>query len=94
MANKLRDFIQAPPDPEEGTQEQQLFEAVVHNTAKKASDEVFVTIPEFDEGQHKFGPVIWRPVELGGKEIFPTEGDLCLVAKPTLTGQVWLIDWS
>jgi hypothetical protein len=88
-----RDFISQPPaDPEEAL-EQQLFEGRIANTPAVAGDEVFVTIPAFDEGKHKFGPVVWDPKEIGGVELMPQKDDICLVAKPATTGSVWLLAW-
>jgi hypothetical protein len=82
-----------PPDPEEPA-EQQLWEGEIQNTPANAKDEVFVTIEEFDEGKHRFGPVLWRPLELEGKEVLPEKGNRCLLAKPTTAGSVWLLGWG
>lgn len=89
---KPSDFIQPPADPE-APQEQQLFEGRVLNTPAVAGDQVFVEIPEFDGGAHKFGPVVWDVRELKGKELMPTKGDICLLAKPSNTSDVWLLAW-
>lgn len=78
---------------QEAVAEQQLYEAVIVNTPAKAGDELFVTIEAFDEGKHKFGPVVWNPIVLAGKEVLPEAGDLALVAKPSITGNVWLLAW-
>lgn len=76
---------------------QQLFNGRILNTPTDKADELFVEIYEFDEGKHRF-PVNWRPAIINvaekPKEKFPTKGDFCLVAKPSTTGAVWLIDWS
>jgi hypothetical protein len=91
---RLGDVIGKPRDPEEGAgPEQQLFEAIVVNTPSGPGDQVFVKIPSFDDGKHKFGPVVWDPIELGGKELMPEANDICLVAKPSITGSVWLLAW-
>lgn len=81
-----------PADPEEAP-ERQLFEARIVNTPAANGDEVFVTIDSFDEGKHKFGPVVWDPIELKGEEIMPQKGAIALVAKPSITGSVWLLAW-
>lgn len=91
---RLSDHTTRPRDPEEGRQEEQLFEARIDNTPKNAADDVYVTIQSFDEGKHRFGPVIWRPVEVKGVEVLPEKGAFCLIAKPSIPGHVWLIAWS
>lgn len=91
--SRLGEQIGRPSDPEEPA-EQQMWEGEIANTPADEEDDVFVTIEEFDEGKHKFGPVRWRPLELGGKELMPQKGNVCLVAKPTIAGSVWLLAWG
>jgi hypothetical protein len=86
------DFIQSPTDPE-APQEQQLFEGRVLTTPKVAGDSVYVELPGFDEGKHRFGPVVWDVKEIGGKELMPAKGDICLVAKVNNNSDVWLLAW-
>lgn len=85
------------PSVAQDANDQQLFNARILNTPATKADDVFVEIQEFDGGQHRF-PVIWRPVIFIAaekpKELLPSKGDFCLVAKPSTTGHVWLIDWS
>lgn len=89
---RLGDYIGKPSDAEEPA-EQQLWEGRVANTPAFNGDEVFVTIPSFDEEAHRFGPVVWSPKELKGEELMPSKGDICLIAKPSVQGSVWLLEW-
>lgn len=93
---RLGDHIQRVT-PVQDANEQQLYEGRVANTPSAPGDEVYVTIRAFDEEKHRHGPVVWHPevtVVAGKAElVMPEKGDLCLVAKPSTTGSVWLLAW-
>lgn len=66
------------PDP-------QVWEARIATSPEAVADEVYVTIPAFDErdgDKHRFGPCSWdeRTYEDGLR--FPKRGDHCIVAIP------------
>lgn len=90
------DFIRkrgnAPP--ESMATEQQMFAATIANSANDENDDVFVLIQDFDEGTHKFGPVVWAPIA-GKKGLFlPKKGAEALVSKPDRTLQIWMPLWK
>lgn len=93
---RLRELVEAPPDSEVQSG-QQLFEARVFNTPATKADDVFVEIPDFDGGKHKF-QVNWRPamVLVSGNPVekLPKENDHCVVSKSSPTSPVWLLEWS
>jgi hypothetical protein len=68
----------------------ELLRATVANTPDDADSELFVLVPEFDGGQHKWGPCIWQPHT---DDTLPTRGDDALVAHDDL-GDTWVIAWT
>jgi hypothetical protein len=74
--------------------EQQMYSAVVSNDALSPSDEVWVTVPDFDEGVHKFGPVVWKPVVNDKGIFYPKKDAACLISKPDPTLKIWMPEFE
>jgi len=76
------------PDP-------QVFEGVIATDASAVDEEVYVTIPYFDDGEGKswkHGPCKWMPRAEPGGLFFPKRGDPCIVELPT-GGDPWISIW-
>lgn len=65
------------------------LEAIFTDTAADETDDLYVTISGYDEGEHVFGPVKWSPIG----ETLPQIGDEALVIESN-DGRWWVIAWS
>jgi len=70
--------------------EPQMYAAVIDNDAKSPDDEVWVTVPDFDDGVHRFGPVVWEPVVNDKGIFYPKRNKACLISKPDPTLKIWM----
>lgn len=87
------DLDQLFASTEEGAPPTTAFEGKIAKTVDDTSDELFVTIPEFDT-RHKFGPCPWSPrINDAGSEEYPAKGDRCLVIFSN-DETPWVIGWT
>lgn len=89
---RLGEHINKPVQREAA--DQQMFSAKVVNNASSRDDDVFVTVQDFDDGRHKFGPVVWDPVVTPDGIFFPKKDAEALVSKPDSTLQMWMPLWE
>jgi hypothetical protein len=71
-----------------------IVPAVVANTPAGDGDDLFVTIPSFDDGRHRHGPCAWEPHATAPK--LPTRGDRALLWLPVdhqLREGPWVLEW-
>jgi hypothetical protein len=70
-----------------------VFDAEIAKTVDSTSDDLFVKVPSFDGGEHRWGPVNWSPaVDDDGFPLYPQKGDSCLLLQSP-NGTLWLL-WT
>lgn len=85
MADDITDLIPDPTPPN-------VLEGVVANDPADETDDVFVTVDEFD-GQQRYGPCPWMPRATDLGPLFPSRGDSAVLLL-TDKGTAVVVHWE
>jgi hypothetical protein len=67
--------------------------AVISNTVTAAGQDLFVKIPQIDNGRSAWGPCRWNPqVNDAGAATYPAAETSALVVKDS-DGEYWVLQW-
>ena len=73
---------------------EKIYDAEIETGATEPDGEVWVFIPDLDDGKHRHGPLVWNAAVNEDGIFYPKAGASAMVARAKETGDLWLVQFE